>query len=121
MKFSEAMLMLEQGKKIRRKTWRPDAYYIFIHDCILDENNLPVFMAVDTSLKADWEEYVEPKKKRIVKMWPAVLKSDSHGLCYFLSTILYDSIEDAKKDYARELIRLATEYPAIEIETTNDE
>lgn len=67
MKFSEAISMLEQGKKIRRKTWRPDAYYIFIHDCILDENNLPVLMAVDTSLKADWEEHIDTKHR--VKRW----------------------------------------------------
>lgn len=114
MKFSEAMLMLEQGKKIRRKTWRPDAYYIFIHDCILDENNLPVFMAVDTSLKADWEEYIEPKKKRIVKMWPAIIKAGDND-CY-ISSYLYCSIESAKSAN-RNTVRLLTEYPAIEIET----
>ena len=118
MKFSEAMLMLEQGKKIRRKTWRPDAYYIFIHDCILDENNLPVFMAVDTSLKADWELYEEPKKKRIVKMWPAIIKAGDNS--YYTSSYFYCSIESANSAN-RNTVRLLTEYPAIEIETTNDE
>lgn len=107
------MSMLEQGKKIRREKW-PRNMYISI-----DTFFQPGFISSEY-LKDDWELYEEPKKKRIVKMWPAVIKSDSHEIYYSFSTALYQSIEDAKKDYGHKTVHLATEYPPIEIEMETD-
>lgn len=111
MKFSEAILMLEQGKKIRREKW-PRNMYISI-----DTFFQPGFISSEY-LRDDWEIYEEPKKKRIVKMWPALCSSYNGG--YYLTDSIYKSIEDANYGGGNR-IRLATEYPPIEIQMETDE
>lgn len=111
MKFSEAMALLEQGKKVRCKSWSENGYC-----CKSEYGNLEVPNTTYTDMfhvDDTWEEYVEPKKKRIVKMWPAVIGADSNS--YYLTDNLYESLEVAKEKN-ESVVRLATEYPAIEVE-----
>lgn len=115
MKFSQAMSMLEQGKKIRRASWHTETFlYIESGKMLTTHGNRCRAFEPDELMADDWELYEEPKKKRIVKMWPAIIKAGDND-CY-ISSYLYCSIESAKSAN-RHTVRLLTEYPAIEIET----
>lgn len=95
----------DRGAKVRRKEWNRDAFDTF-------EGSSTAISLL--ALRADdWELYEEPKKKRIVKMWPALHLH--HGDSYFITNGIFPTIEDARHQ-APLAIRLATEYPAIEVE-----
>lgn len=113
MKFSEALLLLEQGKKIRRSWWVTGSYYYFSNQRFLNNNGDDAYISRDALIATDWEEYVEPNKKRIVKMWPAIIKSDGH---FYIPSRLYEDESSAKKYHGEGFIRLATEYPCLGIE-----
>lgn len=113
MKFSQAMSMLEQGYKIRRSLWTKDIFIYIKNGELLSSNGMYTILNPDEIVAADWEEYIEPKKKRIVKMWPAIIKAGNND-CY-ISSYLYCSIGSAKSAN-RHTVRLLTEYPAVEIE-----
>lgn len=67
----------------------------------------------------DWNtmdyRVASPKPKKIIKLYPALMKGISAPNDYFISTSLFESIEDAKKDLLN-TVRLLTEYPAVEVE-----
>lgn len=56
MKFSEAMKLLEEGKKVRRVDWGKDTYIYSDDDCLL-VNNTNKGLKIETD--GDWEEYIE--------------------------------------------------------------
>ena len=60
MTFAEAMQALQDGKKVRRKTWAERAYFD-------GETGGSVF-SLETIQATDWEIVQEPKPKRTVKM-----------------------------------------------------
>lgn len=105
------MSMLEQGKKVRCKSWPNSSYVCKGFEGLISIQHLNY----DDAFKVndEWEEYIEPKKKRIVKMWPAVTKIE--GNSYYISTVIYETFETAKR-IDPYVVRLATEYPPIEIE-----
>lgn len=59
MRFSEAMALLEQGKRVRKTNWEE---FMFIHISedgdIVDENCM--YVDVNTTV-GEWEEYIEGK------------------------------------------------------------
>lgn len=59
MKFSEAARLLEEGKRIRKKSW-DECCYIYIGDdgTLLDEDDFDFEVY---SIIGDWEEYIEGK------------------------------------------------------------
>lgn len=63
MDIAEAMKALKEGKKVRRKFWKPDFYYYLDKNgMLIDSNNqlaiIPIdFIAVNAK---DWEIYKEP-------------------------------------------------------------
>jgi len=113
MKFSQATALLEQGKKIRRDLWVKNVFIYIKNGELLSSNGMYTILNPDEIVADDWELYEEPKKKRIVKMWPAIIKAGDNE-CY-ISSYLYCSIESAKSAN-RNTVRLLTEYPAVEIE-----
>ena len=56
MKFSEAMKLLEEGKKVRRVDWEKDTYIYSDDDCLL-VNNTNKGLKIETD--GEWEEYIE--------------------------------------------------------------
>lgn len=66
MKFSEAMKLLEEGKKVRLKSWHLNEY-IFIDSLgtIRDEQGE---MYKISCMNSDWEEYIESETKKIEKL-----------------------------------------------------
>lgn len=53
MKFSEAMKLLEEGKKVRRVDWEKDTYIYSDDDCLL-VNNTNKGLKIETD--GEWEE-----------------------------------------------------------------
>lgn len=61
MKFSEAMKLLEEGKKVRRVDWEKDTYIYSDDDCLLVNNtNKGLKIEID----GEWEEYIEPVEEK---------------------------------------------------------
>lgn len=69
MKFSEAMKLLEEGKKVRVIIWDKKQYIYYNADLdeILNENGESYILG-GYYLTDDWEEYIEPETKKIEKM-----------------------------------------------------
>ena len=63
MKFSEASRLLEEGKRIRKKSW-DECCYIYIGDdgILLDEDGC---YFEGYSIIGEWEEYIEAKDTNI--------------------------------------------------------
>ena len=62
MKFWEAMKLMEEGKKVRRKTWLENEYiYLDEYNIIMDEKDEPL-ETMHYIGQNDWEIY-EPKKR----------------------------------------------------------
>lgn len=57
MKFSEAMKLLEEGKKVRNKEWA-GGFYIFLdkEGCLINESG---DFSAHFSFDGEWEEYIE--------------------------------------------------------------
>lgn len=58
MKFWEAMKCLEEGKKVRRKTWENEYIYLDEHNVIMNEEDEPIEYIGN---KDDWEIYEHKK------------------------------------------------------------
>ena len=59
MKFSEAMKLLEEGKKVRRTNWSKEEYmYKNENDTAMTEDGREYDFT--WSICGDWEEYIEP-------------------------------------------------------------
>ena len=59
MKFWEAMKALEEGKKVRKKTWNEDCYLTIKNNHFVDEWDDD---EITFSLDGDWEIYEEKKE-----------------------------------------------------------
>ena len=60
MKFSEAMSLLNAGKKVRDKVWGRNEYIYKKEDgSIWSENECEV---ADLGVDGEWEEYIEPQE-----------------------------------------------------------
>lgn len=67
MKFEEAIQLLKEGKKIRRKHWSEEEYIqlekIGETEIIDNEGMTAYYLDVYDTIFDDWEEYFEPKLK----------------------------------------------------------
>lgn len=67
MKFCMAMVALEQGKKVRAKSWKED-YYIFMDGAVLKSSTGSVIGSIDSVvIGVAWELYSESVKLNTLK------------------------------------------------------
>ncbi len=59
MKFVEALTALDQGKKVRRKSWNTAQAYIRMSRMIVDEDNDNIDLNSLDIMATDWEEVDE--------------------------------------------------------------
>ena len=64
MKFSEAMKALEEGKKVRLKSWKPDNYWT---------SDFTEIIVNQFHLYGAWEIYTPPKPKKTVTFYECVV------------------------------------------------
>ena len=67
MKFSEAMKLLEEGKKVKCVYWREGTYIQLKGDVIYDDEG-ETYEIPGLIIEEDWEEYIEPETKKIEKL-----------------------------------------------------
>jgi len=69
--FIEAMNELSDGKKVRRKGWVEDMYWIFLSEKIFDHTGKIIELTY--GVNADWELYEAPPKNKTVKLYEYVI------------------------------------------------
>jgi len=74
MRFSEAIGLLVQGKKMRSLAWTEDSYISLLYGDIIDENGNS-YNFVEDDVIDGWEEYIEPETKKIEKL---DIRDDTH-------------------------------------------
>ena len=72
MKFSEAMKLLEEGKKVKTKGWGKGYYIQLVNGKLVDEEMVG-FELINDHFRCEWEEYIEseiiePSEKKIEKL-----------------------------------------------------
>lgn len=67
MKFSEAIKLLEEGKKVRSKYWS-DVEYIWLINGKLEDEKGYTYELDEENFDYEWEEYIEPSEKKIEKL-----------------------------------------------------
>ena len=67
MKFSEAMKLLEEGKKVRVPAWGNEEYIWISDNRVVDENGNDFYFK-GCHFAYNWEEYIEPETKKIEKL-----------------------------------------------------
>lgn len=83
MKFSEAIALLEQGKKIRRSCYGHGIYYFYTSEHFLDHKGHDALVDPVEMMATDWEEYIEPKRK--VKRWQWLNIDTRFGAGFFFT------------------------------------
>lgn len=106
---------MDLTKKIRKITWSPDNYLQAdaAGEFYERDHKTRWFFTADELMSDLWDYFEEPKEKKVVKMWPAVIRVKSG---YAITGNIYKSEEDAKNGFPLEYVRLATEITAIEME-----
>lgn len=109
----EIFRCLTDGGKIRHADWGQGEYlHVSASEGLCDEKGHQ--FAVNFGIPQDWSPYVEPKKKKTVKMYPALARSVNQ---YLVSDELFETEKDAQCTFPNIFVRwLNEEKYAVEVE-----